>query len=231
MQTPAPLPMPLLETLLRLSPLDLLLFDTALICRYAALTDSSLIRPTAGTLIGQPAAAIFPAGADDLHAALALAAAHARGARYRSYRVTHAEVAASTSVCWSVLIEPVVLQDYRGSEEFRGVLVTLADVHDLADEVDRLQAEVGHLQERLTQAERAVAIAQEERRQLRTIVRTALAPVVGYLQVLSRRPWLFRERQQETVLDTQVLPVLHRLVEDVDTATTVSPSQIPDSRE
>ncbi len=48
---PAPLPLPLLETLLRMAPLDVLLFDTELVCRFAALADETLFGRTAAEFV------------------------------------------------------------------------------------------------------------------------------------------------------------------------------------
>lgn len=39
---PAPLPPPLIETILHRAPLDVLLFDTELMCRYAVLADGAV---------------------------------------------------------------------------------------------------------------------------------------------------------------------------------------------
>ena len=160
---PAPLPPPLLETLLRMAPLDVLLFDTELVCRFAALAGESLFGRTAEQFIGQPVDAIFPPARGDLRSALELAAGSTTTYAYPAYRYTYTDTEGTTETafCWAVRIEPVVLHDYRGRDEFRGVLVTLADVLDLADEndrlrqqTDRLQREVDRLQRELTAAQR-----------------------------------------------------------------------------
>lgn len=173
---PAPLSA-LLDSLLRLAPLDVLLFDTELVCRYAAPADGTLFGRTAAQLVDEPATALFPSGADDLLAALRLAAEQAAAARYASYRYAHREATTETLFCWSVRITPVLLQDYRGHEEFHGVLVTLADIQDLADANDQLQQELVQLRGELaaSRAREAAAIAD---RRLGEAVRTVLTPVV-----------------------------------------------------
>jgi CRP-like cAMP-binding protein len=146
---PVPVPASLLETLLRMAPLDVLLFDAALVCRYAVLGEGTLFGRTADQFLGQPVDAIFPPARDDLRTAMELAAGGSDASyQYPAYRYTYADTSGTTETafCWSVRVEPVVLHDYRGQEEFRGVLVTLADVLDLTDEVDRLRQERDALQ-------------------------------------------------------------------------------------
>ena len=145
---PAPLPPPLLETLLRMAPLDVLLFDRELVCRFAALPEGTLFGRTAEQFVGEPAEAIFPPARGDLRTALELAASSATSYAYPAYRhrYTDTDSTTETAFCWSVRIEPVLLRDYQGREEFQGVLVTLADVLDLTDENDRLRADTDLLQ-------------------------------------------------------------------------------------
>ena len=145
---PAPLPPYLIETLLRMAPLDVLLFDRELICRFAALPEGTLFGRSAEQFLGEPADAIFPPARGDLRAALELAASSATSYAYPAYRYRYTDTDSTneTAFCWSVRIEPVLLRDYQGREEFQGVLVTLADVLDLADENDRLRADTDALQ-------------------------------------------------------------------------------------
>ena len=223
---PAPLPSPLLETMLHLAPLDVLLFDTALVCRYAAPVGGTLFGRTAGQLIGQPATDIFPPASGDLRSALELAAHSAATYQYPSYRYAYTDTQATTEMlfCWSVRVEPVALRDYRGREEFRGVLVTLADVQDLADETDRLrhdndvlQRENDRLQRELTEARRREAASIDARGTLRAAVRNLMTMVMGYLQILSRRPAALPGRSAGQVIGEIVLPGLRSVVEAVDT--------------
>jgi CRP-like cAMP-binding protein len=139
----APLPPPLLETLLRSTPLDVLLFDSELVCRYAALSDDTLFGRSAEEFLGRSVDEVFPPARSDLRSALELAAHSTANYQYPAYRYTYADTehTSETAFCWSVRVEPVTLHDYRGREEFRGVLVTLVDVLDLADDNDRLRQE------------------------------------------------------------------------------------------
>jgi hypothetical protein len=222
--TPSP-PMPLLETLLRLAPLDVLLFDTDLVCRYAALADGTLLGRTVEQLIGEPADAIFGAEAGDLLSALREAAQDAGSYQYPSYRYTFGDAETQTLYCWSIRIQPVLLLDYRGREEFRGVVVTLADVQDLVDERDRLrEAEqrlliengVLHAETEELQAQRRALIA--GRYAIQTQVRSLLAPVYGYLQALAQRPGVLGGETIETLVERELLPRLRDVVAAVDEA-------------
>ena len=223
---PVPLPSPLLETMLHQAPLDVLLFDTDLVCRYAAPAGDTLFGRTADQFIGQHAADIFPPAQGDLRSALELAAHSTATYQYPSYRFTYTDTQATTELlfCWSVRVEPITSWDYRGREEFRGVLVTLADVQDLADENDRLrrdkdflERENERLQRELIEAQRREAASIEERGKLRAVVRNLLTMVMGYLQLLSRRPEALPGRPADKMIDEIVLPGLRSVVEAVDT--------------
>ena len=222
---PAPLPSPLLETMLHLAPLDVLLFDTELVCRYAAPSGETLFGRTADQLVGQHAAEIFPPARGDLRSALELAASSAETYEYPSYRYTYAEPAGTTEVlfCWSVRIEPVMLRDYRGREEFQGVLVTLADVQDLADENDELRRERAVLERENQRLKDALAAAQEQqaaaaeaRLAIRATVRNQLAVVTGYLQVLGHQPAALEGQSTAEVIDAIALPRLRGVAEALD---------------
>lgn len=220
---PALLPLPLLEAIILQSPLDVLLFDTDLICRYAAPAGGTLFGRTAAELTGMRADEIISPDHGDLHSALQLAAQSATSYGYPSYRYTFNDSTTQALFCWSIRVEPVALHDYRGREEFRGVLVTLADVQDLTDEndhlkreTDRLRRENGRLQRRLVEAERREAAALASRRALREAVRTLVTPAVCYLQALSRRPQILRGQPPERVIEGIVLPGLATVVDAVD---------------
>ena len=207
----------LLDALLRRAPLDVLLFDADLVCRYAALADESLLGRTAAEFVGEPAEAIFGRQAGDLLAALRLAAGGGSSYDYRDYRYTFQESEAHTFYCWSVRVEPVAFHDYRGRAEFEGALVTLADVADLADERDRLRdaearllAETADLALKLrAREERAVA--------LQARVRDLLAPLSGYLQVLARRPAVLADEPVTSVAE-RLLGRVAEIVAAVDEA-------------
>ena len=231
-QMPPPLPSPLLETMLHLAPLDVLLFDTELVCRYAAPSGDSLFGRTADQLVGRHAEEIFPPARSDLRSALELAASSAATYEYPSYRYTYAEPSGTTEVlfCWSVRIEPVMLRDYRGREEFQGVLVTLADVQDLADENDELRREKGalerenqRLRDALAAAQQREAEAAEARLTLRATVGNLLTPVMGYLQVVSEQPAALEGQSTTDVIDTVALPGLRRVAEALDAFEAIEP--------
>ena len=230
-------PPALLDTLLRLAPLDVLLFDSSLICRYAAPAGDTLLGRTVDQLVGQPASALFPSGADDLKAALKLAAESVSPSRYASYRYAHEDPTAAspnaiaTSLfCWSVRVEPIQIDDYRGTQEFRGVLVTLADIRDLADSNERLHEENANLRAALAAARRREATLVASQRRLREAVRNQLAPVSGYLQAIGRRPRALAGHSVDRVIEDRVLPGLRRIVDLVDGAVESAPGESPGSR-
>ena len=195
--SPSPtLPPPLLDRVLQQAPVDVLLFDTALVCRYAAPAEETLFGRTPEQLVGRHATEIFPPAADGLRPMLERAAQDAAGWRSPHYRYTYRESGSEMLFCWSIQVEPVAMENYRG------VLVTLSDVQDLVDENDRLQAEL--------EAQRTA------RRQLQTAVRTLLAPVMGYLQLIARRPHALRGRPAAAVIEERVLPRLREIVAAVD---------------
>lgn len=224
--SPSPsLPAALLEALLHHAPLDVLLFDTELVCRYAAPASGELFGRSAHALTGEHASAIFDPAYGDIQTALRLAADDAGGAEYPSYRYTAADAETRMYYCWSVSIQPVLLLDYRGREEFRGVLVTLADVQDLADERDRLRtaeerllAENGVLHVELEDLRGRLAASENARRQVQAQVRNLLAPLYGYLQVLARRPAILAGESAQAIAEQLLLPRVREVVAAVDAA-------------
>jgi hypothetical protein len=221
---PSP-PSALLEALLNLAPLDVLLFDTELVCRYAAPASGQLFGRSAFELVGRHATAIFDPAYGDLHTALRLAAEDAGGAQYPSYRYATADADTHAYYCWSVGIEPVSLLDYRGREEFHGVLVTLTDVQDLADERDRLRdaeerllAENGVLRVEVEELRRRLAAAESARRDVQREVRSLLAPLYGYLQVLAHRPEVLAGATAQGIAERVLLPRVRDIVAAVDAA-------------
>jgi hypothetical protein len=229
-ESPSPnLPVVLMESLMRLAPLDVLLFDTDLICRYAAPTDDSLFGRSAAALVGEPATALFSSQHRDLHIALRDAAQDASSFAYPTYRYADTDDETRQYYCWSVRIQPVHLLDYRGREEFRGVLVTLADVQDLADERDRLE----QAQERLLAEQVRLRASMEDMRarltqsaatheDVRARVRDLLAPVSGYLQLIAERPSVLDGRSPEQLIAEIVMPRLGEIVATVDEAARIA---------
>lgn len=73
-----------------MAPLDVLLFDAALICRYAVLGEGTLFGRTADQFLGQPVDAIFPPARDDLRTAMELTAGGSDASyQYPAYRYTY----------------------------------------------------------------------------------------------------------------------------------------------
>jgi hypothetical protein len=231
--SPSPsLPLALLESLMQLAPLDVLLFDTDLICRYAAPAGETLFGRTPADLVGEPASVLFSPEQGDLHTALGEAAADAGSFDYPSYRYAVGDAETQQYYCWSVRIQPLHLLDYRGRDEFRGVLVTLADVQDLADERDRLQAE----QERLL-GEHARRHAELEdlrarltsstaaHQEVRAQVRDLLTPAYGFLQLIAQRPETLNGQSPERLINEVVLPRLRAVVATLDAAAQAATDQ------
>src|SRR5918997_3916385 len=103
MATTSPsLPLSLMESLMQLAPLDVLLFDTDLVCRYAAPADDTLFGRTAAELVGEPATALFSPRSGDLHSALREAAEDAGSFDYSSYRYTFDDAETRQYSCRSV---------------------------------------------------------------------------------------------------------------------------------
>ena len=206
------LPPPLLETLLQRAPVDVLLFDTALICQYVAPAADTLLGQTPEQLAGRHARDIFPPTAHGLLPMLERAAHDAAAWHTPEYRFTYREHGSEALFCWAIRVEPVAV------ESFRGVLITLADVHDLADENDHLRAENARLRAH------AGALHPREQTQVAALhdlqerVRSLLAPAVGYLQAIARRPALLAGRSPAAVIEERVLPRLHDVVDAVDRA-------------
>ncbi len=193
---PATPPPALLDRLLQATPVDVLLFDTALICRYAAPAEGTLFGRTAAELVGQRAAAIFPSADAGPGPVLARVVQTAAAWEDHAFRYAARTDAGERHYCWWVRVEPVA------SDDFRGVLVTLADVGDLVQQTEQLQRETEQLR--------------RERADLPVTVRTLLAPVVGYLQVLARRPSVLGGVTPAELLEQRVLPRLQALVAAVD---------------
>jgi nitrogen-specific signal transduction histidine kinase len=226
------LPLALLESLVQLAPLDVLLFDSDLICRYAAPAGESLFGRSATELVGETATALFSPQSGDLHTALREAAENAGSFDYPAYRYTMEDAETQQYYCWSVRIQPVNLLDYRGRDEFRGVLVTLADVQDLADERDRLQAgqerllaEQARLHASLEDLRARLASSTAAQQEVRAQVRDLLAPAYGFLQLIAERPEALSGQSPERLIHQVVLPRLRAIVATLDAATQAATDQ------
>lgn len=195
-------PHPLFDLLLRLAPADILLFDSTLRCHYAAPVGDTFLGTSRSQLVGRHVTEILPARTR-LQTALERAARQTASWEHGDYTLPSRSADQPTDYRCAVRVEPVILPD------FTGVLVLLSEIGALAGERDRLRAELEAL--RRQEAARTEAI-----RRLHGQVRTQLTPVIGYLQLLVRRPAAFGGRTAATVINGLILPVLDRLVETLD---------------
>jgi signal transduction histidine kinase len=199
--TAPPLPPSLYDTLLRLAPVNVFLFDRDLICRYAAPMGDALFGRPRESLLGLPAAEVWPPAATSLHPVLERAVR--RGSRWQdpSYHFTHD--AGGTRQCWAILIEPITAAD------FRGVFVGWSDVRREVDERERLQAELRGRRQQASERNAAVT-------ELISDLRNLITPISGYLQVIARRPWMLGTRTAAEVINSIVLPRISHLLAAVD---------------
>ena len=133
------LPPPLGDALLRLTPINVFLFDTDLICRYAAPVGDQFLGRQRDELVGRDAAEVLPPAANGLRPMLERAAREASTWQNPEYRFTRREGGVEQACCWSIHVEPVAVEDYRG------VLVSWSDILEQAQERESLKAEVDKL--------------------------------------------------------------------------------------
>ena len=206
--TPAPsdLPAPILDVLLRRAPLDVLLLDRRLICRYAAPVDDAFLGQPREALIDRPITEIFPPAADELRPILEHTVRQTSRWRTPLYRFSHPVDGVMTEYHWTIQVQSLTI----GS--FWGVLIVLGDARefrDAAEERDRLRAECDRLYHH--EVERRDAL-----QNLRARLRSLLAPLSGYLQVLARRPYVLGGQSPATVIERRVLPQVDALVSVID---------------
>ena len=203
---PPGLPPPLFDLVLRLTPLDVLLFDRALICRYAAPAGDQFLGQPRDELEGRHAAEILPPAADGLRPVLERAANEQVNWRDSRYLFSCEVHGVPTEFCWVIQVEPVQVEGYEG------VLVTLTDSNELREAVeerDRLRAE-------LEESRRRAAVRRGALHDLRATLRSLLAPISGYLQVIARRPHALAGRPPAAVIADHVLPQMGGLVAAAD---------------
>lgn len=200
-----PLAPPLWDAMLRLAPVNVLLFDTELICRYAAPVGTLLMGKPPAEWIGRPAPEVLPPAANGLAAPLRLAAATADAASWRSpeYRFALRLDGIDQPCCWSIQIDPLVVESYRG------VLVTWSDILDAVTERAQVEAQLAALAAQREQ--RATAITA-----LLSDLRNLVTPISGYLQVMARRPATLAGRPFASVITENVLPRLDDLLVAID---------------
>lgn len=197
---------PILDMLLRRTPLDVLLFDRDLICRYAAPAGDEFLGHPREELEGRHATEILPPATNGLGPVLERAARDRTPWRKPRYLFDCDVRGVATSFCWVIEVEPVHVGGYDG------VMVLLIDSNELqaiTNERDRLRAE-------LEQVRRQEADRRRALHELRANLRSLLAPISGYLQVIARRPWMLAGRAPASLVSERVLPQIDELVSAVD---------------
>lgn len=198
-----PLPSPLYDTLLRLAPVNVVLFDDQLRCRYAAPVGDHILGTSPDRLIGRPAAQILPPAANGLGAVLERAAHDAQAWHNAEFRFVDRSRGGELPCCWSIQVNPVAVEGYHG------VLVSWSDVLDAADERRRMRDQLRRL--RREQHERNVALTY-----LISDLRNLITPISGYLQVIVRRPAMLAGRTPAQLITANVLPRFDDLLTAID---------------
>ena len=203
----AELPPPLYDTLLRLTPVNVLLFDTELVCRYAAPVGETFLGRRPQDLLGLPAADVLPPASNGLRPVLEQAAREARGWSDQAYRFKHAVGGAEQPCCWSIQVDPVAVDGYRG------VLVSWQDIIGQAEERERLEDELQRLRSELARLRRETRERNDALVHLLSDLRNAVTPLSGYLQVIVRRPETLGGRTPAEVIRTHILPRVADILE------------------
>jgi hypothetical protein len=186
-------PQPHWDTVLRLVPAHVFIFDSALVCRYAAPTGGAFLGRSQEQLTGRHAFEILPAAGNGLRPMLERAAYEGSGWSTPQYRYNHRLDGAEIAYIWAIEVEPLAVADQRG------VLLTFCDVLELVEERDRLR-------ERSAEREQQLVVAEER-------VRTVMTSALGYLQILARRPELLRRYPLTSTIEDRVLPRLHEVLQ------------------
>lgn len=193
------LPWALLDSLLLRAPVDVLLLDTELICRYAAPVEDRFLGRPRDALAGRHVTEIFPPAANGLRPVLERAAHESVPWGQTQYQFMCPIDDIDTSFCAAIQIEPVDVANYRG------VLIMLADARELqhlAETQERLRSEVGLLRRTL--------------QELRAAVRSVLTPVSGYLQMIARGHPALAAIPTNDLITRRVLPSIEAMVRLVD---------------
>ena len=180
------------DVLLRLAPVNVLLLDRELVCRYAAPAGESICGWSREDVIGRPVAEVLPPARNGLGAVLRRAAEEARPWHHPEYRFTVAQQQ-NASGCWSVAVDPVA------TPEFHGVLVSWTEIVEREAERERLLDEVERVRRQARERNAAVI-------QILSDLRNAITPLSGYLQVIARRPETLKGRTAADVIADFVLP-------------------------
>jgi PAS fold len=197
------------DLVLRAAPSHLFVFDTALICRYAAPSGEEFLGIPRDDLLGRHAAEFLPPASDGLRPLLEQAVFEGKEASLPQYRYAHRVGDAETLHLWSVRATPLHLDSYRS------VLLALSDIVNLVEQRDQLQFRCDDLQGEVERLRRAQAEGNRGLGALVIQLRSRLTPVLGYAQLLVRRPELLGSRAPEAILRDEMLPQLHLVVEIV----------------
>jgi hypothetical protein len=191
------------DELLRLTPVNVLLLDRELVCRYAAPAGETLYGRRRDDVVGRPVTDVLPPARNGLGRVLQRAARQSAAWRDPEYRFEQAEGTEARSCCWSVAVDPVA------TPEFSGVLVSWTEIAEQAAERERLRGEIQRL--RREARERNAALIQ-----ILSDLRNAITPLSGYLQVIARRPETLRGRPAAEVVSNLVLPRIADLLAITD---------------
>lgn len=194
------IPPPVFDMLLRRTPVHVFLFDPDLTCRYAAPVGDHFFGRRREDLVGHTAREILPLAAHDLCPTLERVAQERFACGHPGYQFTVHTTEGVARQAWAVDVQPMAVSGYRG------VLLSWADLTDLVDERDRLQTEVVTLRGREEERQRALG-------ELLADLRSMLAPPLGFLQVIVKRPHVLRGRSAASTIAEEVLPRMNEFVE------------------
>jgi nitrogen-specific signal transduction histidine kinase len=191
------LPPPLWDVVLRLTPCHVLLFDAALVCRYAAPCGEELAGYPPSGLVGRRLPELFP-GCPDF-AERAVQALTTGDTHDVLVRCEHG----GQIVGWHAWLTRLM------ADTAPVVLVMMIDETASQDDIAALRAERDQLRER-------EASRREIARDLYTNIRTLLTPISGYLQLMARRPRALAGRDPADLVERELLPAVNHLTELVE---------------
>jgi signal transduction histidine kinase len=200
-------PHPLWDQILRLTPVHVFVVDTALVCRYAAPVDDAFLGQPRDQLLHRHVAEFFPPAANGLRMPLERAVREGVPWRMSRFRYAHRSGDAEVVHIWNVHAGPLQLDQHRGA------LLTLADVLDLAEQIERFQRERDALHGALEQLRRTHAERDRVLTATAVHLRTLLTPIWGYLQLLLRVPDLREPDELQPLLTNALLPQVQELLE------------------